>query len=561
MPSVDSSSAAPDVPDLAAGPDVPSVPLSVLLADPTLGLRQIAGPREDRPVSTTGVTELEDPTPYLIGGELLLTAGVPLPKTAEGIDAYAGRIARAGASALGFGLVPVYDEVPAALVESCDRHGLPLLRVPDGTPFVAVSRAAHAAMTESRYRDLRRISRAQGALVTAAVRADALRSVLNRLAVQLDAWTVLLDPAGNELVAAGARPGPAAPERLRALMVRTIAQSRAGGSGRGRLAPTTAADHHDGLHLTVHALPGAEGGAAPPAIGVVAATAPTAVQHSVTAVAAVLLSLLTSPRHALGGDSDSSAALVRLMLGESPQEVAALLLPAAPGAGWVVVRGRLGRPRSGPAAGAGAGRDPVQLAALGTALGTPYLDLRGRDVYALVPTTPGAPAADPAAAHRLGWTLGFSAPSATADLAVAANQAERALRHALAAGVPAGRHRDQDLSVHSLVPAADATALARARFAALAGAPSPGYHVLLETLRSWLAHHGSWDRTATALDLHRNTVRQRIGRIAELLDLDLHDPDVRMELWFALRWLPGERPAGESPGPSATPPPPDVEPG
>jgi DNA-binding PucR family transcriptional regulator len=37
------------------------------------------------------------------------------------------------------------------------------------------------------------------------------------------------------------------------------------------------------------------------------------------------------------------------------------------------------------------------------------------------------------------------------------------------------------------------------------------------------------------MDIHRNTVRQRIGRCATLLDADLDDVDVRMELWFALR--------------------------
>ncbi|MFD9645442.1 helix-turn-helix domain-containing protein, partial [Streptomyces sp. NPDC059082] len=58
---------------------------------------------------------------------------------------------------------------------------------------------------------------------------------------------------------------------------------------------------------------------------------------------------------------------------------------------------------------------------------------------------------------------------------------------------------------------------------------------LAETLRVWLSLHGSWDRTAVALDIHRNTVRQRITRCAALLDRDLDDPDVRMELWFALR--------------------------
>jgi DNA-binding PucR family transcriptional regulator len=38
-----------------------------------------------------------------------------------------------------------------------------------------------------------------------------------------------------------------------------------------------------------------------------------------------------------------------------------------------------------------------------------------------------------------------------------------------------------------------------------------------------------------ALSVHRNTVRQRIARCSALLAVDLDDPDVRMELWFALR--------------------------
>uniref|UniRef100_UPI00062C8364 helix-turn-helix domain-containing protein n=1 Tax=Streptomyces stelliscabiei TaxID=146820 RepID=UPI00062C8364 len=62
-----------------------------------------------------------------------------------------------------------------------------------------------------------------------------------------------------------------------------------------------------------------------------------------------------------------------------------------------------------------------------------------------------------------------------------------------------------------------------------------GGAALVETLRTWLSLHGSWDRTAVALTVHRNTVRQRIARCATLLDTDLDDPDVRMELWFALR--------------------------
>ncbi|WP_037673297.1 helix-turn-helix domain-containing protein, partial [Streptomyces afghaniensis] len=68
-------------------------------------------------------------------------------------------------------------------------------------------------------------------------------------------------------------------------------------------------------------------------------------------------------------------------------------------------------------------------------------------------------------------------------------------------------------------------------------APVTARPALPETLRTWLSLHGSWDRTAVALSVHRNTVRQRIARCATLLEADLDDPDVRMELWFALRQI------------------------
>lgn len=43
-------------------------------------------------------------------------------------------------------------------------------------------------------------------------------------------------------------------------------------------------------------------------------------------------------------------------------------------------------------------------------------------------------------------------------------------------------------------------------------------------------------RTAAALGIHRNTVRQRIARAEALLELDLADPDTRMDVWFTLGW-------------------------
>lgn len=78
----------------------------------------------------------------------------------------------AGAAALGFGVRPVHETVPRALIEACDREGLPLLEVGPETPFTAIARAVWRLMAEARHRELRRVTRAQQALATAAARPD-----------------------------------------------------------------------------------------------------------------------------------------------------------------------------------------------------------------------------------------------------------------------------------------------------------------------------------------------------------------------------------------------------
>ncbi|MGW2425809.1 PucR family transcriptional regulator [Streptomyces sp. NPDC001709] len=93
----------------------------------------------------------------------------------------------------------------------------------------------------------------------------------------------------------------------------------------------------------------------------------------------------------------------------------------------------------------------------------------------------------------------------------------------------------------ALIAPADAQELARTRFAPLDSASAPGATALPDTLRRWLTLHGSWDRTAVALQVYRNTVRHPLARVAELLDVGLQGPGVRMEVWFALHWLPDER--------------------
>ncbi|MER5376368.1 PucR family transcriptional regulator ligand-binding domain-containing protein [Streptomyces sp. NPDC002553] len=491
------------VPDPAV-PPTPPVPLAALLAREDLGLRQIAGPSgPGLAVHWAHTSEMADPYPYLLGGELLLTAGVHIPEAAgpeEHVDAYVARVVAAGGAALGFGLAPVHDRVPPALVAACDAHGLPLLEVPPQTTFSGVARAVWQLMAEARHAELRRVAKAQQSLAAAASRPDPVPSVLRQLARRVGGWAVLYRPEGVQLAAAGREPGSGTREALAELARAVVARGSATASD---TAP-------DGDRLTAYALGTGRG-----LVLGVAASRREPGDHTVVSVAAVLLSLLTAGHRTATGAAHSSA-LVRLLLGAAPEEVAPLL----GGGRWRVVHGR---PQ-------GRAPDAMAASALGAALGSALVDSGERAeegagdgiVRVLVPA-----GREPVAQE--GWTLGVSAAVEPGEWALADVQAARALARAHATRTPLVRHGARS-ALTDLVPADDAEAHARALLAPLAGAPA-----LTETLRTWLSLHGSWDRTATALSVHRNTVRQRMARCAALLAVDLNDPDVRMELWFALK--------------------------
>ncbi|MFD5701770.1 PucR family transcriptional regulator ligand-binding domain-containing protein [Streptomyces lasiicapitis] len=526
MPPAPVTPSTPEIP--AAAPPTPPVPLTALLAREELGLRQIAGPDATGTgavVHWVHTSEMADPYPYLLGGELLLTAGVHVPAADADahLEAYVTRIVAAGGAALGFGVAPVHDTVPRALADACDRHGLPLLEVPPRTTFSGIARAVWQLMAEARHAELRRVTQSQQGLAAAAARPDPIPALLRQLATRLGGYAALYGPDGTPVQSAGQEPGAetgAALARLTGVVNPLGDGTRDGtgadtGSGSGsteahspRPTPASAADTVAGTHLAAYALAGAHG----LALGVATRQREPG-DHTVTGVAAVLLSLLTAP-HQGAAESARSAALVRLLLGADPADVAPLL-----GADrWTVVHARV---RHGDRE-----QEPPTPTALAAALGSTLVDGHAwaddapHFVRLLLP-------ADRDPAPQSGWTLGVSATAGVAGLAAADAQAGRALRRAEAARVAVVRHREGGIA--GLVAPVEADAHARELLGPLGGSVP-----LTETLRTWLSLHGSWDRTAAALSVHRNTVRQRVTRCAALLDADLDDPDVRMELWFAL---------------------------
>ncbi|OAH14735.1 PucR family transcriptional regulator [Streptomyces jeddahensis] len=136
--------------------------------------------------------------------------------------------------------------------------------------------------------------------------------------------------------------------------------------------------------------------------------------------------------------------------------------------------------------------------------------------------------------HEL--VVGLSAPAGPIAAATAYKQAEQALSVARRRGRCLVEH--EELAAGSVLPllADDAVrAFADGLLRALHEHDARGRGDLVASLRAWLSRHGQWDAAAADLGVHRHTLRYRMRRVEEILGRSLDDPDVRMELWLALK--------------------------
>ncbi len=156
-----------------------------------IDLRLIGSPVGlDRGIRWAITTELLDPSPYLQGGELVLTTGMSL-RTPRDCAAFVAAIAPTGPAAVGFAIGAGADAVPDALVAAANRAGLAVLVVPPSVAFVSITEriAAERARFDARVSEQHSV----GALIDAVRRGLASAAVLLPLleAVGGEEWSVI----------------------------------------------------------------------------------------------------------------------------------------------------------------------------------------------------------------------------------------------------------------------------------------------------------------------------------------------------------------------------------
>ncbi len=115
----------------------------------------VSGEAARAPVRWVHSTELDDPTPWLSGGELILTTGMRL-KTAKVQREFVERLAAHHVAGVGFGTGFDHAKLPEALLGAAREAGLPVFEVPYELPFIAITEKAFTTLVNSQYEVLQR---------------------------------------------------------------------------------------------------------------------------------------------------------------------------------------------------------------------------------------------------------------------------------------------------------------------------------------------------------------------------------------------------------------------
>lgn len=483
------------------------------VAAPELGLRVVTGhDRLDAVVSMAHVSELTNPGEWLRGGELLMTVGLLLTMDLPSCRAYLLDCRDGGVSAVAIGLGPQlpYQECPEPLRIAADDVGVALLEVPAEVPFIAVTKWVFATMAEQERRDLDAAMLANRRLTQVATASTPLPALLAAWAEISDSDCVVCDGVGRVLARTPGTSDDAASE-MSGIVRRTV-------EGDGR--PLTGWSLHG--RFEVHAV----GDHVPLAYIILGAEMNPVARHSSTVLVS-LLALEVERRHVAAQPERQRRASVFAQLmrpGIKPARAHQL----ADSVGW--------------------GRSLVVVAVIKpapTEVDSLVYRLRASLSPSLIRVHSGNVEVAHPESEQLIETIGTIAAerpvgigaAVTVDaLAVSATQARSLVIVSEQMGrIVSAREGDTVALLLGLGSPRLLRGFADSVLAPLDQLDGRDRVELLRTLEEWLRVNGSWDPAATRLSVHRNTVRNRIDRIAALTGRRLDDGDARMELWLALK--------------------------
>ena len=517
-----------------------------------LDIRLVAGEAGlDRPVRWVHISELADPTPWLSGGELLLTTGMNLTDAAAQ-RAFVERLAGHDLAGLGLGTGFAHAEPPDALRDAAAELDFPFFEVPYDVPFIALTEKAFSALVNEQYAVLQRALSAHERLERIVLSEQGLDGVTAALASLIGGTAMVFDARGEALARSDGA-SPLGPDVLAATAAEVRERARAG--ARRGYAPSGEL-HGRALALPVVRTPaGANGdGPAPQAWllavkdrGGLAEFDRLVLHQAVTIVALELLRrrVADDTERRLAGDVLSAMVSGELAGTELARRlepfglrdrVGVLVLSPPRSVKALVEDGLSAALRDEVPGGLAAGTGKFSCALLPLARGESDEDLFALAERVRVRAARDAGMALPAGAGRA---------VAAADLRRTFHEARCALEAQALAGETDGGGTPPLLATYRelgsfqlLLSLQDDDALRLFCDSILSpiedGEGAYGGE-LMRSLEAFIECNGQWERAARQLYCHRHTLRYRIRRVEELTGRSLDSARDRIDFWLALR--------------------------
>jgi purine catabolism regulator len=502
-----------------------------------LELEAAAGSKSlSNPVRWVHFSELEDPTPWLSGGELLLTTGIQL-QTAAKQRAFIKRLVNHNLSGLGFGTGFDHDKLPKALVDEAEGSDFPLFEVPYSMPFIALTEKAFARLVNEQYEVLQRGVAVQRRLERLVLEERGLEQLTATIAAAVGGTVLVLDGHGEPLASRSFR------RELPEAVVVAIRSEAAGHVGDGH--PFVPA--HASIAGRALAHPVVSPGGGPPQAWVVIVRDSGGLgdferlilQQAVVVVALELMRrrVERETERRLAGDVLAAALGGRLEPGELRRRLApfgieseaAVLVfsvddPTGAEPTLEAVLGEMGCPAL-----------VAPHAAGGRELLCAMIDSRERDP---IEVAEGARRA--LAGRRGGVRAAASRPASPEHLRRSFHEARCALE---ATALDNGEAPDvaswQDLGAFTLLLSLQDDEALRLYCESVLGPIEEGDEEyggeLLRSLEAFIENNGQWERAAREVFCHRHTLRYRMRKVEELTGRDLGRAHDRIEFWLALR--------------------------
>lgn len=483
--------------------------LAEILALPALDLEAITTPHPESMARWVATSELADPSPFLEGGEILLTTGL-VERSDGDWRRFVEQLLAAGVVALGFGVGLSHPKVPTALRDAATELDLNLFSVPRPVPFIAVSRAVADLLSAAEREADRTSLQHQRDLTGAAVGGPA--ELLARLARILGGSAALCSTGGSLLAGHATI---AQLERAKPHMARMSAARVRGAAG----------DILGTSRLSVH--PVGVGPRAEAFLLVDSETIDASHRVAITTTLALLTLDRERARAELAADRRIHAGALSLAL-SSDTDAARLLVADSPQARALAAsRARVIRSRGAASAIESA---LTRIESAGESLGSPLVAIVNDELVAVIA---GDDSLDEILRLLDGLETGVGPVQALTSLPRSDDGARRALAAASSVRPLVDWTELVETGIDSLLEAESLASFASTVLDAVLARPDS--RELLCALRAFLTHNGFVGPAARSIGVHRNTLHNRLAAAETALGRSLHDPQLRADLWVALK--------------------------